>query len=252
MQVMIVDDEPLARRRLEILLSRRAWVECAGSAGDGRSALEFLKTRTVDVVLLDIHMPGLDGLELAQALRGQTRPQIIFVTAYDKHAVEAFRAAAVDYLLKPVDPERLDEALGRARRACSARDAQMRADELEALVHTLRGADEDTVIWVRDRTGHVRIDTARIDWISAEGDYVRIHCGEQSWLQRATLSAYETRLDPRIFVRVHRSTIVNLRRVERLSTLRTGGKVLHLPCSATVRVGRNYEPALISALSRAD
>ncbi|MGJ3230292.1 MAG: LytR/AlgR family response regulator transcription factor [Oceanicaulis sp.] len=250
MRVLIVDDEPLARRRLEILLSRRAWIEIAGAVGDGRQALERASLDDVDAVLLDIQMPGLDGLELARRLRDRNSPEIIFVTAYDKHAVEAFKASAVDYLLKPVDPDRLDEALGRARQARAARDAQARADELEALVHTLRGSDSDTVIWLRDRTGQVRIDTARIDWISAEGDYVRIHCGEQSWLQRATLAGYEERLDRRLFLRVHRSHMVNLRRIERVTTEESGAKALLLHGGVKVRVGRNYERALNQALIR--
>ena len=250
MRVLIVDDEPLARRRLEILLSRRAWVEIAGAVGDGRTALERLRNDPVDVLLLDIQMPALDGLELAEALRERQGPEIIFVTAYDRHAVDAFRAAAVDYLLKPVDPERLDAALGRARQARAARDAQARADELEALVHTLRGSDADSVIWVRDRSGQVRIDTARIDWIAAEGDYVRIHCGEQSWLQRATLSGYEERLDARLFLRVHRSFMVNLRSVERITSEPSGAKTLQLSGGTKVRVGRNYETAVNAAFSR--
>jgi DNA-binding LytR/AlgR family response regulator len=162
--------------------------------------------------------------------------------------VRAFEANAADYLLKPVETERLDQALGRARQSLAARDAQARADELEALVHTLRG--DDTVLWVKDRGGRVRIDPARLDWLEAEGDYVRLHVGAQSWLHRATLSGLLETLDDRLFVRVHRSAAVNLRRIERLSSDANSAKRLRLEGGREVRVGRAYEKAVAEALAR--
>lgn len=249
MRVLIADDEPLACRRLEILLSRRGWVEVVGSVRDGRSALEAIETLAPDAVLLDIQMPGLDGLELADAIARRGNPvSVVFVTAYDVFAVRAFEANASDYLLKPVEPDRLDQALGRARQNLATRDAQARADELEALVHTLRG--EDAALWVKDRSGRVRLDPARLDWLEAEGDYVRLHMGPQSWLHRTTLSGLLETLDRRLFVRVHRSAAVNLRRIERLSCDAGGAKRLHLDCGAQVRMGRAYEKSVTEALAR--
>jgi len=249
MRVLIADDEPLACRRLEILLSRRAWIEVVGSARDGRAALEAIETLAPDTVLLDIQMPGLDGLDLAEAIARRGSPiAVVFVTAYDAFAVRAFEANAADYLLKPVETERLDQALGRARQSLAARDAQARADELEALVHTLRG--DDAALWVKDRGGRVRIDPARLDWLEAEGDYVRLHVGAQSWLHRATLSGLLETLDDRLFVRVHRSAAVNVRRIERLSSDSNSAKRLRLEGGQDVRVGRAYEKAVAEALAR--
>jgi DNA-binding LytR/AlgR family response regulator len=249
MRVLIADDEPLACRRLEILLSRRAWIEVVGSARDGRSALDAIETLAPDTVLLDIQMPGLDGLQLAELIaRRSAAIAVVFVTAYDAFAVRAFEASAADYLLKPVEPERLDQALGRARQSLAARDAQARADELEALVHTLRG--DDRAIWVKDRGGRVRIDPARLDLLEAEGDYVRLHVGAQSWLHRATLSGLLETLDDRLFIRVHRSAAVNLRRIERLSSDANSAKRLRLEGGREVRVGRAFEKSVAEALAR--
>ena len=186
MRVLLVDDEPLALRRLEILLSRRPWVDVVAAVRDGQAAIRAARELNPDVVFLDIQMPQLDGFEVAALLSEGNRPEIIFVTAYETHAVRAFEAAAIDYLLKPVEMERLDEALGRVRTHLASRDANARADELEALVHTLRGHDGDRHpdLWIRDRRGRVRLEKTRIDWVEAEGDYVRIHSGARSWLMR--------------------------------------------------------------------
>ena len=252
MRVLLVDDEPLALRRLEILLSRRPWVEVVAAVRDGQAAVRAAQELTPDLVFLDIQMPQLDGFDVASLLAQGTRPEIIFVTAYESHAVRAFEAAAVDYLLKPVEMERLDEALGRARMQMASRDATTRAEELEALVHTLRGHDGDRHpdLWIRDRTGLVRLEKTRIDWVEAEGDYVRIHAGARSWLMRATMGSMEKRLDDHQFARVHRSAIVNLRRIARTCATATGGKTLRLDDGTEVRVGRAFESRVNALLAR--
>ena len=254
MRVFIADDEPLALRRMEILLSRRPWVEIAGTAQDGAAAASAIETTRPDAALLDIRMPGLDGFEVADLCRAGGGPEIIFVTAFDSFAVKAFQAAAVDYLLKPVDAARLDEALGRARAQLAARDARTRADELEALVRALRSTGEGggPDLWIRDRAGAVRVEKSRIDWIEAEGDYVRIHAGGRSWLMRETMQGIEKQLDPRLFARVHRSAIVNMRAVARAAVTETRARVLTLTCGDEVRVGRAYESAVNAAMARAD
>ncbi|WP_158272149.1 LytR/AlgR family response regulator transcription factor [Marinicauda salina] len=252
MGVLVVDDEPLALRRLEILLSRRPYVELVGAARDGQQAVRSVRELKPDIVLLDIQMPGLDGFEVAELIRREASPEVIFVTAYDTYAVRAFEAAAVDYLLKPVEMERLDAALGRARAQLATRDAEARADELEALVRTLRGdeSQEGGDLWIRERKGQVRIEKSRIDWVEAEGDYVRLHIGERSWLMRATMAAMEKALDPRLFVRVHRSAIVNARRVAFAGGASTGGKYLRLDTGVEIRIGRAYEPRVREFMAR--
>jgi len=252
MRALLVDDEPLALRRLEILLSRRPWVDVVAAVRDGHSATKAARELNPDVVFLDIQMPQLDGFEIASILAQTVRPEIIFVTAYEAHAVKAFEAAAIDYLLKPVEMERLDEALGRARTQLASRDASARADELEALVHTLRGHDGDghPDLWIRDRNGRVRLEKNRIDWVEAEGDYVRIHSGSRSWLMRATMTAMEKSLDDHQFARVHRSAIVNLRRVARTAATASGGKTLRLDDGTEIRVGRAYETRVNALLAR--
>ncbi len=252
MRVLLVDDEPLALRRLEILLSRRPWVEVVAAVRDGHAAARAAEELKPDVVFLDIQMPQLDGFEVASILSEGRRPEIIFVTAYETHAVRAFEAAAIDYLLKPVEMERLDEALGRARTQLANRDANTRADELEALVHTLRGheGDRHPDLWVRDRRGRMRLEKNRIDWVEAEGDYVRIHAGARSWLMRATMGSMEKRLDDHQFARVHRSAIVNLRRIARTAATDTGSKTLRLEDGTEVRVGRAFESRVNDLLAR--
>lgn len=254
MRTLIVDDEPLALRRLEILLSRRPRIEIVGTCRNGREALASIEDLKPDLVLLDIRMPDLNGLDVAAALAGPDAPAVIFVTAYDAFAVQAFEAAAVDYLLKPVEPERLDLALGRARQQYAMRDAESRAGELEAVVNALRynGSSEGGDLWVKDRNGTVRLSKHQIDWVEAEGDYVRIHCGERSWLHRETMTSMEDQLDSRFFVRVHRSAIVNSRRVTRTGSTSSGGRLLHLESGADVRVGRSYESAVKRALGRVE
>jgi DNA-binding LytR/AlgR family response regulator len=254
MRTLLVDDEPLALRRMEILLSRRPRIDVIGSCRDGKEAVEAIETLKPDLVFLDIRMPGLDGLAVARALAGPSAPAIVFVTAYDAYAVQAFDAAAIDYLLKPVELERLDQAIARAREHNALRDAVSRAGELEAVVHALRsdGTPDDDNLWIRDRNGSVRLSKHQIDWVEAEGDYVRIHCGERSWLHRETMRAMTDLLDQRFFVRAHRSAIVNTRRVQRTGSTSSGGRLLLLESGAQVRVGRSYEPSVRQALGKAE
>lgn len=250
MRTLLVDDEPLALRRLEILFGRRPRFDVIGSCRDGEDALEAIRERKPDLVLMDIRMPGLDGLEVAREIAGPGAPIIIFVTAYDAFAVEAFEAAAIDYLLKPVESDRLDQALTRARQHFSLRDSESRAGELEAVVNALRSADgpSEDDLWIKDRTGRVRLSKSQIDWVQAEGDYVRIHCGDRSWLYRETMAAMGDLLDERIFMRVHRSAIVNKQRVSRTSTTANGARKLYLEDGSEVRVGRSFERAVRDAL----
>jgi DNA-binding LytR/AlgR family response regulator len=254
LRVLIVDDEPLARRRLEILLKDQAEVELVGAAPDGVAARRMIAQLTPDVVLLDIKMPGLTGLELLDAL-GDTAPIVIFVTAFDRFALDAFERAAFDYLLKPVEPARLTASLARAREALAEHAAAERVRELEEILHNLRSGPTaapaagvpngsfDRDIWIQERGGRISLPVAAIDWVAAERDYVRIHAGARSFLVRQSIGALAARLDPALFVRVHRSSLVRADRIVRLRHATGRGSVM-LSTGAEVAVSRRQMGAL--------
>jgi two-component system LytT family response regulator/two-component system response regulator AlgR len=250
LRVLIVDDEPLARRRLEILLREQPSVELVGTASDGVGARRMIAERSPDVVLLDIKMPGLTGLELLDAL-GEAAPIVVFVTAFDRFALDAFDRAAFDYLLKPVEPARLATSLARAREALAERAAAERVQELEEILHNLRSGPAaagpasvfDREIWVQERGGRAAVPVAAIDWVAAERDYVRIHTGSRSFLIRQSIGALAGRLDPAVFVRVHRSSLVRADRIVRIRHAGGRGAVI-LSTGAEIAVSRRHMGAL--------
>ncbi|THD62430.1 LytTR family DNA-binding domain-containing protein [Phenylobacterium sp.] len=255
LRVLIVDDEPLARRRLEILLREQPATELAGAASDGVAAARMIAERAPDVVLLDIKMPGLTGLEVLDGL-GKEAPIVIFVTAFDRFALDAFDRAAFDYLLKPVEPARLAAALTRARAALANRAAAERALELEEILRNLR-SDPAAVaapsayareIWIQERGGRTSVPVAAIDWIAAERDYVRIHTGARSFLVRQSIGALAERLDPGQFLRIHRSSLVRTDRIVRIRHAAGRGAVM-LSTGVEVAVSRRHMGAL-KAMSR--
>lgn len=253
LRVLIVDDEPLARRRLEILLRELPDLQLVGAAADGVSAARLIADHAPDVVLLDIKMPGRTGLEVLDGLDSagaapSTTPIVIFVTAFDRFAVEAFEKAAFDYLLKPVEPQRLSAALARARATLSERAAAERAQELEEILKNLRTGPEATSafvrdIWVPERGGRACVPVAAIDWVAAERDYVRIHTGPKSYLIRQSIGALEAKLDPDQFLRVHRSALVRADRIVRIRHASGRGAVV-LSTGAEVAVSRRHMGAL--------
>ncbi len=253
MRVVLVDDEPLAVRRLEILLSRLNGIEIVGTRFDGESALALIREVKPDTVLLDVKMPLLDGFGVADAAGRDDGPAVVFITAHDDFAVRAFDARAVDYLLKPVDPARLAEALDRARAYLDAREAESKVAELEATLNGLREAGGKVArsrdFWVKDRDRVVRVPEREIEWIEAERDYVRLHVPGRSWLVRETMQRMERELDAARFVRVHRSAIVNADAIRMTKTTSSGGRVLRLESGAEVRVGRSYEATVARLVS---
>ena len=237
LKVLVADDEPLATERLELLLARQPGVTLAGTASDGEAAVRMARALEPDLVLLDIAMPGLDGIEVARALStlGQS-PAVVFVTAYDQFAVAAFEVAAVDYLMKPVDPERLTRAFARARAYLAQR--QERADEpAPAPGEASPYLDE---FWASDMSGLVRIASRDIDRVSAERDYMRLHVGQRSWLIHHSMSALEEGLDPALFVRLHRSAIVRRDFVIGFSRNPSGRWIARLADGTMQPVGRLY------------
>ena len=200
LRVLIADDEPLAAERLQLLLAKAVGAHLVGTASDGEAAIHLAHALTPDLLLLDIAMPGLDGIDVARALATKSpSPAVIFVTAFDQFAVAAFEIEAVDYLMKPVDPQRLQRALDRARVHLETRTAP------RANARTSPWLDE---FWASDLSGLVRIAAQDVDRVSAERDYMRLHVGARSWLIHHSMSALEEGLDPGLFVRLHRSAIV--------------------------------------------
>lgn len=250
MRVLLVDDEPLVRERLRALLAPHPDIEVAGESGDGPSALEAYRALAPDVVFLDVRMPGLSGLEVAEAWKEEGRlPVVVFVTAFDEYAVEAFRLHALDYLTKPIDPERFAETLERVRERLGPRergglDARLRA----LLEHHERRRDVRPHLVVREQERYVLVPTTGIHALEATGNYVSLRCEKATHLLRTTLSALEGRLDPRRFVRVHRSWIVNLDHVREARTASKGAWVLSTRSGLDVPVGAQYREALTRIL----
>lgn len=227
LRVLVVDDEPLAVERMQILLARMEGVDLAGTAGDGEAALRMAEAVAPDLILLDIAMPGMDGIDVARALGWlPSPPNIVFVTAFDSFAVAAFDVEAVDYLMKPIEPARLARALDRARahRAGERRPA---------------GDRHLQEFWASDINGLTRVRVEDVDRISAERDYMRIHVGKRSWLINHSLARLEEELDPERFVRLHRSAIV---RKDFVAGLRhdDGCWTARLSDGSEQRVGRLY------------
>jgi two-component system response regulator AlgR len=231
LRVLVVDDEPLAIERLQILLARLPGVSLAGTATDGEAALRVIDAVGPDVVLLDIAMPGMDGIDVARALGGRDKvPLVIFVTAFDNFAVAAFDVAAGDYLMKPVQGERLARALERAR-AHPRRSGTGGAEARPAFVEEF---------WVPEHHGLVRIAASQIDRITAERDYMRLHVGARSWLIHRTIAKLEEELDPAMFVRVHRSVILRRDTIVGFTRDDSGHWNARLPDGAEQRIGRSY------------
>jgi two-component system LytT family response regulator/two-component system response regulator AlgR len=258
LSAIIVDDEPLATRRLRLALAGLPTVRVVGAAGNGQEALELIRSARPDLVFLDIKMPMLSGLEVARALTEADAPAVIFVTAFANYAADAFRVDAVDYLLKPVEFERVRVAVERAERLLAARNAAERVAELQQLIAQVTEPEAAAAssprhlndIWAADRGGRTRIQIGEIIWIEAERDYVRIHTRSRSHLLRETLQNLMQQLDPTVFVRVHRSAAVNLTRLQRVERRGRGGAELVLENGAVAPVGRRYAAQVREALAQ--
>lgn len=246
MRVAIVDDEPLARRRLRRLLGAEAGVQIVAEAADGRGAVKTIAAAKPDAVFLDVQMPVIDGIEVARRLPAP-RPAIVFVTAFDHYAVQAFELRAIDYLLKPVSRERLAESMSRLRDRLRNQTASDRA--LSTLLEQFAAAPR----WLERvpvrSSGRVDlVDVAAIDWIEAANNYVVLHAGRDAHILRSTLAELASSLDPRRFVRIHRSTVVAVDRVVRLDSLSRGDYEVVLKDGTRVLMSRTYRAAVEQAL----
>ncbi|HKY31490.1 MAG TPA: LytTR family DNA-binding domain-containing protein [Candidatus Polarisedimenticolia bacterium] len=255
MRALIVDDEPLARERIRTLLHDLKGIRLAGECATGREAIEAIERERPDLVFLDVQMPGMDGFDVVEAVGPETMPPTIFVTAYDQYAVKAFEVSALDYVLKPIDPERFARAVSRARRRIASEKGRAKRSSsrrLSALLATLQGADgggrRARRLVVRTPGRSVVLRAEEIDWIEPAGNYLRVHVGRASHLMRETMAGVEARLDADRFVRIHRSALVNVDRIVELQPTFHGDLVVLLKDGTRLTLGRAYRKRLSEVL----
>ncbi|MDG2534222.1 LytTR family DNA-binding domain-containing protein [Sphingomonas sp. HITSZ_GF] len=259
MRILLVDDEPLALERLSFALRAIPDVEIVGTASDGFQARDQIAALEPDLAILDIQMPGLSGIDLAQSLSESARPpEIMFVTAFNRFALDAFSVEAVDYLLKPVSFDRLRIGIERVRRRLRMLDAEGRAAELATIVTELRADGEtqaqpvrgayDSGIWVPGRQGSVRVPIDSIDRIEAARDYVLLNTPYKSYIMRAKMNEIEQRIDPSVIVRVHRSHMVRIAAVTGVERPGKGLLRLLLNDGTRLQVGPNYQDQVVQRL----
>ena len=256
-KVIIVDDEVLARQGLRLRLDAMAGVEVIDECSNGREALNSIAARQPDLVFLDIQMPGMNGFDVVSKMQQDDMPLVVFVTAFDQYAVEAFDVHAVDYLLKPVDDARLEDAVNRARHHAGQQDAVADKQRLLELIISMTGKSATSVaqllkddaalrpypdkIAITDGRETTLVPTTDIDWVDAAGDYMCVHTNDKTHIMRITMTDLEHQLDPVNFQRVHRSTIVNLDRVTKVCAHINGEYHLILDNGAVIKMSRSYK-----------
>lgn len=222
-RTLIVDDEPLARERVRSMLASEADIEVLGECATGTEAVAAIRGKRPDLVFLDVQMPGLGGFEVLRALDKENMPLVIFVTAYDQHALKAFEVHALDYLLKPFKQARFRETVAHARAALAGREAAESSRKLLALLGQGQAQSEHLArIAVRNGDRVVFVKVEHIDYIESAGNYVVVHAGKENHVVRETLTALEEKLDPKQFLRISRSTLVNVDRIQELQPLFKG------------------------------
>jgi DNA-binding LytR/AlgR family response regulator len=247
LRTLLVDDEPLALERLQVFFRDIAGVEVVGTARDGREAAEAIERLKPDLALLDIQMPEQNGLRVAATLPPEDRPEIIFVTAFEQYAPDAFEVEATDYLLKPVRFDRLWQAVERAKRR---RHMRALAGRTEAAAPAAESREDG--LWVPTRAGAVFVPVETIDWIEAQRDYVMLHTATRSHILRISMRALEEKLDPGQLMRVHRSAFARPGNVVEVQRLGRTINALVLRDGAIVQVGPNYSRAVAERLKLAD
>jgi len=244
-RVLIVDDEPLARTGVRQLVQSLDDVTVVGEASDGPEAVRQIEQQDPDLVFLDVQMPEMNGLEVVREVGVEAMPLTIFVTAYDQYALDAFEAHALDYLLKPIEEERFEEALDRAREQLQRREADALDEQLRGVLQEYaaeadeadRGIERFTV---RSRDRIYFVDAEDVQWIESEGDYVALHDGEDTHLVRKTMKRLEQQLDSSRFLRVHRSYIVNVDYIEELRPLDHGTYQIRMASGTPLKTSRSY------------
>jgi len=264
-KVLVVDDELLARKRIRSLLSEHGDIKIVGECVNGREAVNALHNLAPDLVFLDVQMPKMDGFQVIEEVGVERMPVTVFVTAYDKHALRAFEAHALDYLLKPFDHDRFDAALQRAKtfvrqqKLCEIneslfavlKDLKPKSNELPSV--TDKAANEEPIDRVVIKSGgriyFLRVE--EIDWVEGEGNYLSLHSASGTHLIRETMGAFHAKLDPKKFLRIHRSTIVNIERIKDLQPLFKGEYIISLTDGRRLRSSRGYRHELQPLLDQA-
>ena len=251
-RALIVDDERLARETLRLLLDSHEQVKIVGECENGREAIEKLQNEELDLVFLDIQMPEMNGFEVIEAFGAENMPVVIFITAYDQYALQAFEARALDYLLKPFDDERFEQALERAFERIHQRQVGALSTKLVDLIGNKNNLGDskpdykianDTFIeriMIKERGSMFFIKVDEIDWVEAAGDYVSIHVGSKSHLLRETMGGLMKKLNPRQFVRVHRSSIVKVDSIRELKPYFHGDYIIILKNGKELKLSRRY------------
>jgi two-component system LytT family response regulator len=266
-RTVIVDDEELARRGIELRLKAHSDVEVIAQCANGREALEAIALEQPDLMFLDVQMPGLSGFQVVKKLPQDSLPLVVFVTAYDRYALDAFDTQALDYLLKPVDDARLNQSLDRVRHELQQHSLVARHEQMlrlleqvdgtnhidrQDLIAQLRTVNEPryaNVLPIRTESETIRLAVAHIDWIDAAGDYMCVHAQGNTYVLRETMKALESLLDPSRFARVHRSTIVNIERISRLRPHMNGEFFLTLESGQELKLSRSYRDRIEQLLS---
>ena len=245
LSVLLVDDEPLARAGLRILLERDAEIGAIYEAKNGQEAVVAIRNRRPDLVFLDVQMPEMDGFAAVREVGAERMPAVVFVTAHDQYAIQAFEISAIDYLLKPVTADRFAKALARvkARRGAATGDDTNR--QILSLLETMASPTRHLKrLAVRSAGKTVLVDIAEIDWIEAAENYVQLHTSSGGHLLHVTMSTLEKSLDPTMFLRIHRSVIVNVTRIRELQPVMHGEYAITLASGTRLQSGRNYSERL--------
>lgn len=259
-KTLIVDDEKLARETLRLLLNDYEHIEIVGECKNGKEAIEAIKKEELDLVFLDIQMPEVNGFEVIEKVGVEKMPVVIFVTAYDQYALQAFEARALDYLLKPFDDERFEQALDRALERIHQRHVGELSSKLVGLINSKSDQAHVEVsnepssgsylerIMIKERGSIFFIKVEEIDWVEAAGDYVSIHVGSKSHLLRETMSGLMKKLDPKQFVRIHRSSIVKVDSIRELKPYFHGDYIVILKSGKELKLSRRYWDQVESVL----
>ena len=251
LRALIVDDEPLAREGIRDLLEKLGGIEVVGECADGVQAVETIRTGRPDLVFLDIQMPEVSGFDVIEQIGVKAMPAVIFVTAYDEHALRAFKVHALDYLLKPVDPERLALAVERGRTYLAGLHKDEVAGKLEQLLEDLHGGRRYLErIMVRAPGRITFLNVREVDWIEADGDYVCFHAGGKKHVIRDRIGDLEDRLDPALFARIHRSSMVRLGQIKEMQPLFSGEYSVLLFTGEKLTLSRTYRDRLFATLNQ--
>jgi two-component system LytT family response regulator len=250
-RVLLVDDEPLARSMLREMLQGDPHVDIIGESCNGQEAIEAIHHHSPDLLFLDVQMPEVGGFEVLSSLTSRPLPHVIFVTAYDQYAVRAFEVHAIDYLLKPFDQERFDVSWQRAKEVIMRERNGGTDQRILALLEELKAGNKYLERLVIKATGRIYfLETSEIDWIEAEGNYVSVHSAKKTHLLRETISSLEAQLDPKQFVRIHRSSIVRIDRIQELQPWFHGEYRIILHDGTQLTLSRNHRENLQEALGK--